>query len=170
MYSVEVWGYMHPLVYTVHSCLLIRYQVGQSKYYQLWNYISHWDYKHKLTEVTGSSVRRTTTVKKKKKRKLYFFDLIHLYRPCSVKYIVASDHSGFALLCQESWIKEDEWNPTEGQGKIKIQKYIFMFIFIYIYIFTRYVSTKRKHPNFQNRQSVFFQICPYLWHLKETIN
>lgn len=48
-------------------------------------------------------------------------------------------------------------NKQRVREKIKIQKYIFMFIFIYIYIFTRYVSTKkRKHPKFQNRQSVFF--------------
>lgn len=44
-----------------------------------------------------------------------------------------------------------------------------LYSYIYIYIFTRYVSTKKKHPEFPNRQSVFFQICPCLWCLTETL-
>lgn len=81
-----------------------------------------------------------------------------------------SDRSGFIPLFQESWFRENEWKQTEGQGKIKIQKYIFMFIFIYIYIFTRYVSTKkRKHPKFQNRQSVFPNVSLLCDALKETL-
>lgn len=91
-------------------------------------------------------------------REITFLLLIHLHRRCSGTW---SGCSEFTSLSTSRTSEGTNENKQEGQGKIKIQKYIFMFIFIYIYIFTRYVSTKRKHPKFQNRQSVFFlQMCP----------
>lgn len=53
------------------------------------------------------------------------------------------------------------------RGKIKIQKYIFVYIYIYLYIYE--VCIHKEEKKFQNRQSVFFQVSPYLRCLKETL-
>lgn len=60
-------------------------------------------------------------------------------------------------------------NKQRGKGKIKIQKYIFICLYLYIFIYLRGMyPQKKKTPKFQNRQSVFFQMCPCLQCLKKT--
>lgn len=46
---------------------------------------------------------------------------------------------------------------------------LYSYIYIYLYIYEVCIHKKRKHPEFPNRQSVFFQICPCRWCLTETL-
>lgn len=113
-------------------------------------YISHWDHKgagQKWGAPVHAAPRRWGNQTRRVRGGITFLLLIHLHR------FQVHDR---AAVSSPRCLRGTNENKQEGQGKIKIQKYIFMFIFIYIYIFTRYVSTKRKHPKFQNRQSVFF--------------
>lgn len=64
-----------------------------------------------------------------------------------------------------SWSTEDEWKQTRARGENKNPKiYIYVYIYIYLYIYEVCIHKKRKEntQNFQNRQSVFLQMCPLL--------
>lgn len=150
---------MHPLISGgVYSCLLIRNRAGQSEH-------SGTTFPIGIIRILDRSDRRQCTQNHNGEKR----EKINQGNYISFPYSPLRDH----VQSQKQTAVGSPYCATNHgsermnenkQGKIKIQKYRFMFIFIYIYIFTRYVSTKkRKHPKFQNRQSVFFfQMCPCL--------
>lgn len=55
-------------------------------------------------------------------------------------------------------------NQGQGGENKNPKIYIYVYIYIYLYIYEVCIHKKRKEntQNFQNRQSVFFQMCPLL--------
>lgn len=158
---------------SVYSCLLITVWAGQSLLYRLWNYISHWDYKdigQKWQAPVHAEPQGWREKKKKSSGKLLSFPyspLWTMFKSNTYFHQTAVDSPYCAKNHGSERINE---NKQKGRGKIKIQKYIFICLYLYIFIYLRGMyPQKKKTPKFQNRQSVFFQMCPCLWCLKKTL-
>lgn len=116
------------------------------------------------TEVKDSSAHRTTTVKKN--RKTHFFSLLSSTDHVQSQWIVPTVPR---IMVQREWLKTNRRSGENKNPKIYIYAHIYIYLYLSIYILTRYLSTKWKNPRFQNRQSVFFQMCPCLWGLKKPL-
>lgn len=132
-------GRMDPLrTGVVCSCLLTDNWAGWSKHDQLWNYISHWDYKD-TGQKWQAPVRAAPQRWRNKTREITFLFLFHLYKPCSQS---PTDCSGFALLCRESWCRGKQTKKGGGENK-NPKIYIYVYIYIYLYIYEVCIHKKK---------------------------